>query len=155
MRNVDQFASGPICYMSILLPQCDWIWACLGFNGCLFKTTPMLGMIGWLHPIVLCECSRMTSSNENISRVTGPLQGEFTGHRWIPLTKASNAPALLALCKGNSPVTGEFPSQRPVTRNFDAFYAMCLNKQLSKQSWGWWPSRVYDGNPVTKKTVSS
>ena len=31
----------------------------------------------------------MTSSNGNISRVTGPLCGEFTGHRWIPLTKAS------------------------------------------------------------------
>ena len=27
--------------------------------------------------------------------------------------------ALLALCVGNSPVTGEFPSQRPVTRSFD------------------------------------
>ena len=27
--------------------------------------------------------------------------------------------ALLALCAGNSPVTGEFPSQRPVTQNFD------------------------------------
>ena len=27
--------------------------------------------------------------------------------------------ALLALCAGNSPVTGEFPSQRPVTRSFD------------------------------------
>ena len=33
----------------------------------------------------------MTSSNENIFRVTGPLCGEFTGHRWIPLTKASGA----------------------------------------------------------------
>ena len=33
----------------------------------------------------------MTSSNGNIFRVTGPLLGEFTGHRWIPLTKASNA----------------------------------------------------------------
>ena len=26
----------------------------------------------------------MTSSNENIFRVTGPVCGEFTGHRWIP-----------------------------------------------------------------------
>ena len=42
--------------------------------------------------------------------------------------------ALLALCVGNSPVTGEFPSQRPVTRNFDVFFDLCLNKQLSKQS---------------------
>ena len=44
--------------------------------------------------------------------------------------------ALLALCAGNSPVTGEFPSQRTVTQSFDVFYA--LNKRLSKQSWGWW-----------------
>ena len=29
--------------------------------------------------------------------------------------------ALLSLCAGNSPVTGEFPSQRPVTLSFDVF----------------------------------
>ena len=33
----------------------------------------------------------MTSSNGNIFRVTGPLCGEFTGDRWIPRTKASDA----------------------------------------------------------------
>ena len=33
----------------------------------------------------------MTSSDGNIFRVTGPLCGEFTGHRWIPCTKASDA----------------------------------------------------------------
>ena len=33
----------------------------------------------------------MTSSIGNIFRVTGPLCGEFTGDRWIPLTKASDA----------------------------------------------------------------
>ena len=33
----------------------------------------------------------MTSSNRNIFRVTGPLCVEFTGHRWIPRTKASDA----------------------------------------------------------------
>ena len=44
---------------------------------------------------------------------------------------------LLALCAGNSPVTGEFPSQRPVTRIFYVFFHLCLNKRLSKQSWGW------------------
>ena len=31
------------------------------------------------------------SSNGNVFCVTGPLCGEFTGHRWIPLTKASDA----------------------------------------------------------------
>ena len=33
----------------------------------------------------------MTSSNGNILRVTGPLCEELTGHRWIPLTKVSDA----------------------------------------------------------------
>ena len=51
---------------------------------------------------------------------------------------------LLALCAGNSPVTGEFRLQRPVAPSFDVFFDPCLNKRLSKQSWGWWfvsPSR--------------
>ena len=55
----------------------------------------------------------VTSSNGNISRVTGPLCGEFTG-------------------------PGEFPSQRPVTRSFDVFFDLRLNKRLCKQLWGWW-----------------
>ena len=55
----------------------------------------------------------MTSSNGNNFRVTG-------------------------LCPGNSPVTDEFPSQRPVTRNFDLFFDLHLNKRLNKQSLGWW-----------------
>ena len=61
---------------------------------------------------------RMTSSNGNIFRVTGLLCGEFTGHRWIPRTKAS----------------------RPVTLRFDVFFDRHrLNKRLGgKQSWGWW-----------------
>ena len=46
--------------------------------------------------------------------------------------------ALLALCMENSPVTGDFPSQRPVTRSFDVFFDLRLNKRLSKQWWGWW-----------------
>ena len=52
--------------------------------------------------------------------------------------------ALLALCAGNLPVTGEFPSQRPVTLSFDVFFDLRLNKRLSKQSRPRWfeaPSR--------------
>ena len=56
---------------------------------------------------------------ETFFRVTGPLCGEFTGYRWIPHTKASDA-------------------------EFDVFIDLCMNKWLSKQSWGCWfetPSR--------------
>ena len=50
----------------------------------------------------------MTSSNGNIFPTIGPLSG-------------------------NSPVTGEIPAQRPVTRSFDVFFNLRLNKCLSKQ----------------------
>ena len=55
----------------------------------------------------------MTSSNKNICRVTGHLYGE-------------------------SPATGEFPVQRPVTTSFDVFFDLFQNKRLRKQWWGWW-----------------
>ena len=55
----------------------------------------------------------MTSSNGNIFRVTGHLCGEFTRQRWIPHTKASD-------------------------EELYVFFDLRLNKQLSKQSWGWW-----------------
>ena len=61
----------------------------------------------------LLGASMMTSSNGNIFGVTGHLCGEFTG-------------------------PGEFPAQRPVTRSFDVFFDLSLNKRLSKQSRGWW-----------------
>ena len=46
--------------------------------------------------------------------------------------------ALLAICAGNSPVPGEFPTQRPVTRNFDVYFDLRPDKRFTKQSWGWW-----------------
>ena len=52
---------------------------------------------------------------------------------------------LLAICTGNSPISGEFSAQRPVTRALMFFFDLSLNKRLSKQSSGWWfetPSRL-------------
>ena len=45
--------------------------------------------------------------------------------------------ALLVFCEGNPPVTGGFPSQRPVTWSFDVSFDMRLNKRLSKHSRRW------------------
>ena len=45
---------------------------------------------------------------------------------------------VLGIFAGNSPVTGEFPAQRPGVRSFDVFFDLCLNKRLSKRWWGWW-----------------
>ena len=70
------------------------------------------------------------------------------GHcRWPTLSKATFSwwrhqmeifSALLAICAWNSPASGEFPAQRPVTWSFNVFFDLCLNKRLRKQSWGWW-----------------
>ena len=112
-------------------------------------------MMGWTRPLLnlcwyvllICTCQTtnghfcrlqyikefcmMTASNGNIFRVTGPLCGEFTG-------------------------PGEFPTQRPVTRSFDVFFDLRLNKRLSKHSWGWWFEtlswslwRHHNGIPLT------
>ena len=60
----------------------------------------------------------------------------FSNTRWRHQMETFSA--LLVLCAGNSPVPGQFPEQRPVTRSFDVFFDLRLNKRLSKQSWGWW-----------------
>ena len=62
------------------------------------------------------------------------------GPRWLAWWRhqMETFSALMAICAGNSPVLGEFPAQRPVTRSFDVFFDLHLNKRLSKQSWGWW-----------------
>ena len=96
----------------------------------------------------------MTSSNGTIFRVTGPLCGEFihwngkvvrmtalvfTGDvedklqrlQWIPRLSLWRP---FRFCVG----TGEFPAQRPITRGFDVFFDLRLNKRLNKQPWGWW-----------------
>ena len=67
--------------------------------------------------------------------------------------------ALLAICAGNSPVSGEFPAQRTVTRSFDVFFDVRLIKRLSKHSRGWWFEtlshplwRHRNGQNITKHT---
>ena len=70
----------------------------------------------------------------SVSLKSGPEQVQYSWWRHQMETFS----ALLAICAGNSPVPGEFLAQRPVTRSFDVFFDLRLNKRLSKQTWGWW-----------------
>ena len=63
----------------------------------------------WNHNHTIFPISVMTSSKGNIS-------------------------ALLVLCKRNSPVTGEFPSQSPVMGCIDVFFNLRMNKRLNNSS---------------------
>ena len=54
-----------------------------------------------------------------------------------------------------SPVTGEFLAQRPVTRCFDVFFDLRLNKGLSKQSRSLWRHcNAYCWYPVVEGLIS-
>ena len=57
----------------------------------LWKWSSLCQIMTWRRNPSKRNCSMMTSSNGKIFRVTGHLCGDFTGHRWIPHTKASDA----------------------------------------------------------------
>ena len=74
----------------------------------------------------------MTSSNKNIVRVTGTLCGEFTGHRWIPLTKASCAELWCFFLSVPEP-TVEQTSETPVI--WDAIALIMASLQCFRFMW--------------------
>ena len=66
----------------------------------------------------------------------GGIPGGMTFHDDI--IKWKHFPRYWTFYEGNPPVTGGFPSQRPVARSFDVFFDLRLNKRLSKQSRRLW-----------------
>ena len=78
--------------------------------------------------------------NQNMNKFMRYLISDQTCHasfrRWFYMMTSSsgNISAILAICVVNSPVPGEFPTQRPVTRSFDVFFDLRLNQRFSKQS---------------------
>ena len=76
-------------------------------------STCQISSLPYIQAYFVLFYNMMTSSNGNIFRVTGHLCGEFTG-------------------------PGEFSAQRPVTRTFDVFFDLRLNKPLSKHCRGCW-----------------
>ena len=78
-----------------------------------------------IHIRPACNKAMMTSSNGNIFLFTGPLWGESTGHRWIPLIKASDAELWCFLWYGLEK-TIEQTIERPVIWDVIAFIMTSL-----------------------------
>ena len=104
-----------------------WIWLfySINFNCSICFTDICLCPDGWQSRLLY---GMMTSSNGTIS-------------------------ALLVLCAGNSPVTGEFPSQMLVTRSFGVFFDLRLNKRLSNNQDTGDLRRHYDVNVMKRKCI--
>ena len=84
------------------------------------------------------------SSRLNAMMVIDSWRAEFFYRKTWWRHQMETFSALLTLGEGNPSITGEFPSQRPVTRSFDVFFDLRLNKRLSKRSrrrWSGTPSR--------------
>ena len=103
----------------------------------------------------LCEVipDLWAGTRENYIKLKYAADGLPMGWWWIPASKNADTwseafswlrhqmktfSALLHISAGNSPVPGEIPEQRPLTRSFDVFFDLRLNKRLSEQSRGWW-----------------
>ena len=81
----------------------------------------------------------MTSSNGNIFSVTGPLRGEFTGHRWIPRTKASDAELGLNKRLSKPPRRRWFGPSRPLSRHWNGHPSKLTDttRQSAMYSYDW------------------
>ena len=72
-------------------------------------------------------------------------------HLFRHISKKTSKLCVTGLCEGNSPVRGEFPTQRASNKENVSIWWHHHDK-LKKV---WWPSHVYDRNLNIKETVSS
>ena len=93
----------------------------------------------------------ITSSNENIFRVTGHLCAEFTGHGWIPRTKASNEELwcfLWSAWLNGWENNGDADDLRRHRAHYDATAMNTIS--ISITGWCWLWSRSFVSHPLQK-----
>ena len=124
--HIDTFKQIKAIGQCHIMPKCLCVYVCV--CACVWGHSRIYRQkkCFFFHKIQYCKMWYTTMSYD-----------ENAYHSWWP-HQMETISELLAICAGNSPVTGEFASQRPVTRSFDVFFDLRLNKRLSKQSWGWW-----------------
>ena len=69
-------------------------------------------------------------SPKSVSETAGRMNWIFEPYTWWR-HQMETFSALLSLCEGNSPVAGEFPSQRQVRRSFDVFFDGWVNNRYA------------------------
>ena len=135
--------------MHLKMSSAKWRPFCLGLNvlrvynrncewnlWCYYLKNPTLS------PFCICyDVGKTGNFNHNYSNVIFQKISIMSSKMWngsliLPCWRhqMETFSALLALCAGNSSVTGVFPWQRPVTRSFDVFFDLHMNKRLSKKS---------------------
>ena len=101
---------------------------------------PLLDILSWSR---ICKSSHCNSSFIHLVTICIEITLSNSFIEWVmnhdDVIKWKHFPLYcpfvraIHLSPGNSP-----HAQRPVTRSFDVFFELRLNKRLSKQWWGWW-----------------
>ena len=151
-RRIPLYARNKMCLNFIFMKCNSCSWRSLSFYYHLwYKPCTQLGPKLGYPQLERRACARNCSHTNQIGVITHPFlnkggvaklfltlaSGWLIAFAWWRHQMEKNS-ALLAICAGNSPVSGEFPAQRPVTRSFDVLFDLRPNKRLSKQLWGWW-----------------
>ena len=108
--------------------------------GLLYQITPGKAVQVFLMKISLCRCD-FTITEMYSNHVDALLYSFVVYVDIIMLWRCHQMEifsALLAICAGYSPVTGEFSTHRPVTWSFDVLFDLRLNEWLRYQLRGWW-----------------
>ena len=107
--------------------QTVWINMSRCTTECLFKL--------WSHKFMFRKYGHLLWHYRNSKKTHAIIRCSMLPTRTWWRHQMKTFSALLAICAGNSSVAGEFHAQRPMTRSFDVFFDLRLNKRLSKQSW--------------------
>ena len=120
---------GKIRYVEDLMSNPTWIWITM------VESMESAFITGLFSSKICCTLGALLAYQQGTDTHTAATVHVFA---WWRHQMKETFSTLLAVCVGNSPVTGEFPAQRPVTWSFDVFFDLHLHKRLSKQFWGWW-----------------
>ena len=129
---------------SVIRTQCrynHWYFSLNESSSLKFLTShnviPLLGFILKKNSTIHTSwtlCFILSNQMVNIYRAGSDYSRYTRSVKWLhmmPSWNGNNFRVTGHLC-------GDFPTQRPVTRGFDIFFDLRLNKKLSKQWWGWW-----------------
>ena len=112
--------------MHIVDNFCDVVWFDTGRFPNFFQALIQMTQWKWSNPDEYCQIPHITKENLSFNHDDVIALKLFPRH--------------LALCEGNPVVTSGFPSQRPVTRNFDVFLEKGVTLAADAT---WWQEIIY------------
>ena len=120
----------------------------------------LLYLLRWtfvtLLELMLHKCTAFTNVISSYTPFQTLTRFQFSVNKWLAVVspwwrhQMGTFSALLAICAGNSPVPGEFPAQRPVTRSFEVFFDLRL--KLSCPLWHQCDAML-NGQPIVYVTI--